>query len=228
MNFINDFISLLFAQLCFACGNSLFKNEEVICTKCLMHLPETNFHKEKNNPVSQVFWGRIPLESATALFYYRKGGSVQTLIHQLKYHGHQEIGDFFGKILGSKLLEEESYKTIDLIIPIPLHRKKLKKRGFNQAEVFALGLGKTMNIGVDTKSVIRAIETSTQTKKSRYKRWENVSEIFQVNNPESLANKHILLVDDVITTGATMEACLQVLHQIGNTRLSVASMAFAS
>lgn len=228
MNLIKDFISLFFPQLCFACGNSLFKNEEVVCTKCLMHLPETNFHKEKNNPVSQVFWGRIPLESATALFYYRKGGSVQALIHQLKYHGHKEIGEYFGKMLGSRLIEAEAYKSIDQIIPIPLHRKKLKKRGFNQAEVFAHGLGKTMNIEVNTKNVYRVIETSTQTKKSRYKRWENVSEIFQVNHPENLANKHILLVDDVITTGATMEACLQVLHHVENTKLSVASIAFAS
>lgn len=228
MNLINDFISLFFPRLCHVCENSLYRNEVVVCTKCLLHLPETNFHLEKDNSVSQVFWGRVPLESATAMYYYKKGGSVQTLIHQLKYHGHQEIGGFLGNHYGPKLLEKDIYKTIDQVIPIPLHRKKLKQRGFNQAELFARGLAKSMKLEIDTTNVYRAVASTTQTKKGRYKRWENVSDIFKMHAPEKLKGKHVLLVDDVITTGATMEACLQALSRVEDIKLSVASIAFAS
>ncbi|MCF8367652.1 MAG: ComF family protein [Bacteroidales bacterium] len=228
MNLIKDFISLFYPRLCYICENSLFKNEVVVCTRCALHLPETNFHLDEDNPVSRVFWGRVEIERATALYYYKKGGSVQTLIHQLKYHGHKEIGIYLGQLYGAQLMEVEDYKTMDMIIPIPLHKKKLKQRGFNQAETFARGLAGTMEKELVTDNVYRAIATSTQTKKGRYKRWENVSDIFRVREPENLANKHILLVDDVITTGATMEACLQTLKKINGTKLSVASIAFAS
>lgn len=195
---------------------------------CLYHLPKTNFHHEQDNPVSKVFWGRVNLESATSMYYYRKGGKVQHLIHQFKYKGYQEIGIFLGELFGSELKESDDFKSIDLIIPIPLHRKKLEKRGFNQSEVFAEGLGKSMNVEVDTKSVIRTVATSTQTRKSRYKRWENVNEIFQLKNPDKLAGKHVLVADDVITTGATMEACIQVIQQSPGVKVSVVSIGFAS
>jgi ComF family protein len=228
MNLINDFISLFFPITCPACGYNLFSNEKVICTKCLYHLPKTNFHMDKDNPVSKVFWGRVNIEFATAMFFYRKGGKVQQLIHQLKYKGHKEIGIILGELYGSELQTTDNFKEIDLIIPIPLHRKKLIKRGFNQSEVFAKGLSKSMKKEVDTNSVIRTVATSTQTRKSRYKRWENVNEIFEVKNPDKLTGKHILLVDDVITTGATMEACVQVILQAPGTKVSVASIGFAS
>ncbi len=228
MNLIDDFFSLLFPRTCYACGNNLFRNEKLVCMSCLFHLPKTNFHKDKSNPVSKTFWGRVNLESATALYFYKKGGKVQHLIHQLKYKGHKEIGVFLGEQYGTELMQTSNFNTVDLIIPIPLHRKKLRKRGFNQAETFAKGLSNSMNSELDTVSVIRNIATSTQTKKSRYKRWENVSEIFVLRNPKKLAGKHILVVDDVITTGATMEACVQTLHKVDNVKISVASIAFAS
>jgi ComF family protein len=228
MSLLDDFISLFFPKTCPACGNNLFNNEKVICTKCLYHLPKTNFHHDKDNPVSKVFWGRVNLESATSLYYYRKGGKVQHLIHQLKYQGYQEIGIFLGELFGSELKQADDFKSIDLIIPIPLHWKKLQKRGFNQAEVFANGLSKAMNVEVDTKSVIRTVATSTQTKKSRYKRWENVNEIFQLKNPDKLAGRHVLVADDVITTGATMEACIQVIQQSPGVKVNVVSIGFAS
>jgi len=228
MNLISDFASLFFPRTCFICGNSLFKNEEIACTRCMLHLPETGFHLEKDNPVHQVFWGRIHIEAATAIYYYKKGGSVQQLIHQMKYHGHSEIGIFLGKIYGQKLKTVPVFKDIQTIIPIPLHPKKERKRGFNQAEMFAIGLSEAMEVELDTKSVVRNIASSTQTKKSRYKRWENVSEIFGVKRPALLENKNILLVDDVITTGATMEACLTKLKTIPGIKISVASIAFAS
>jgi ComF family protein len=225
--FINDFVSLFFPKTCVVCGSSLFKNEAVICSRCFLRLPETNFHKYKENEVTQVFWGRIPLEAGTSLYYYKKGGSVQHLLHQFKYKGHREIGNYVGKYYGSHLKESPHFQSVDVIIPIPLHQKKLKTRGFNQAEQFATGLGQSMGVEVDAGNVIRNVETSTQTRKGRYKRWENVSEIFSVTQPFKLENKYILLVDDVITTGATMEACLQTLHKVNGARLGVASMAYA-
>jgi ComF family protein len=228
MNLMDDFFSLLFPRTCFACGNSLFKNEKVVCLSCLYHLPKTNFHKDKDNPASKTFWGRVNLEAATAMYFYKKGGKVQQLIHQLKYKGHQEIGIYLGELYGTELRACDIFNSIDLIVPIPLHPRKLKKRGFNQAEQFAKGLGKTMGVEVDSRSLIRNIDTYTQTKKSRYKRWENVSDIFFLRNPEKFGGKHILVVDDVITTGATMEACALTIKKLEDVKVSVASMAYAS
>jgi ComF family protein len=227
MNLLEDFIALFFPVTCAICGKSLFKNEAVICTPCFSHLPETNYHKQKENPVSRVFWGRVPVETGTALYFYKKGGSVQKLIHEMKYRGHKEIGTFLGKMYGTQLAEIEHFQSLDAIIPIPLHKKKLKKRGFNQAALFGQGLAEALKIEMDTRHVVRRVETATQTKKARYKRWENVSEIFHIDDPLALEGKHILLVDDVITTGATMEACLQTLIKVPGIRLSVASIAFA-
>ena len=228
MRYLNDFISLFYPRNCFGCGNQLVTNEKVLCTACHLNLPKTNFHLLKDNPINKVFWGRVEVESAASLYFYSKGGKVQNMIHQLKYKNHKEVGIYLGELLGNELMVSSLFKDVDLIIPIPLHKKKLRKRGFNQAEVFANGLGNAMNIVVDIHSVLRTIATSTQTKKGRYKRWENVNEIFKVINPDLLSGKHILLVDDVITTGATMEACIQVLKQIPDVNVSVGSIAYAA
>ena len=226
MTLFDDFIALFYPRTCMACGNTLFHNEEVVCTSCLLHLPRTGFHKIKDNPVAKVFWGRVNLESAAALYYYRKGGKVQHLIHQMKYSGHKEIGIFLGELYGSSLKKSKYFETVDTVIPIPLHKNKLKKRGFNQAEMFAKGIANTMDIEIDTDSVYRDVETSTQTKKSRYKRWENVSDIFKLRDLDALSEKHVLVVDDVITTGSTMEACVNTLQKVPGIRISVASIGF--
>lgn len=227
MNLVNDFISLFFPRTCYACGNNLFQNEKIICTSCLLHLPKTNFHKSTDNPVSKVFWGRVNITTATSMYYYRKGGKVQHLISQLKYKGHKEIGIFLGELFGSQLIEVPEYNAVDLIIPIPLHKSKLKKRGFNQAELFARGLSHSMHKEIDVKSLVRQVATSTQTKKTRYKRWENVSEIFSLEIPENITGKKILVVDDVITTGATMEAFIQAIQKAADVEVSAVSIAFA-
>lgn len=224
---MNDFVSLFYPRICFACGNNLFSNESLICTSCLYHLPKTNFHKDKNNPVSKVFWGRVNIETAAAFYYYRKGGKVQHLLHQMKYKGHREIGTFIGKLYGTELSEIKHFSELDTIIPVPLHPTKLRKRGFNQAEMFANGLAEGLHKKVNARSAERIIATSTQTKKSRYKRWENVSDIFKLKNPDDLSGQSILAVDDVITTGATMEAFVRCLLQIPDVKVSVASIAFA-
>jgi ComF family protein len=191
-------------------------------------MPETNFHSDPDNPVARVFWGRVGVRAATALFFYKKGGAVQQLIHQLKYRGHKEIGIHLGKLLGSEIKHQPFFDGIDCIVPIPLHRKKKKMRGFNQAELIGLGVSQALEIPMNVKTVIRQIASDTQTRKGRYNRWENVSEIFLVKDDTALQDKHVLVVDDVITTGATMEACLQALSRVPGITLSVACIAFAS
>ena len=226
-NFISDFISLLYPRLCFACGNSLFRNEQVICTHCLFELPKTNFHKHPDSPLDKVFWGRVPIECTSALYYFSKGGKVQHLIHQLKYKGQKEVGIYMGKLLGADLKTEPGFQTIQSIIPVPLHPRKQRKRGYNQSEQVGLGLSESMGIELDTTSFIRTVATETQTRKSRFARYENVKEIFKVTNPSKLENKHLLLVDDVITTGATLESCANILLNIQGVKISIGAIAYA-
>ena len=227
MILIDDFISLLFPRICAACGNSLWKQEETVCLSCEFHLPRTNFHLSLENPVSRLFWGRVNLESASAYVYFNKGNRVQRLIHQLKYKGRKDIGIYFGRQYGQHLRYSPFFQTAQLIVPVPLHTKKLMQRGYNQSEQFAIGLGESMKIPVDPDAICRRKETETQTKKSRFRRWQNVAEVFEVKDPRSLEMKHVLLVDDVITTGATLESCIRALSPIHAIRISVATIAVA-
>ncbi len=228
MTYLNDFISLLYPKLCAACEDVLLRNENVICTSCLFHLPKTNYHKYADNPVSKTFWGRIPIESAASLYYFTKLGAVQNMIHQFKYKGDKKIGVYLGKMYGLELKKSDLFSKIDVIIPVPLHPKKEKKRGFNQSLIFAQGLSDSMQKPIDSISLIRTYASETQTKKTRFKRWENVKEIFSLQNAEHLAGKNILLVDDVITTGATIEACGGLLLGIKGVKLYIVSIAVAS
>jgi ComF family protein len=227
-SYIDDLISLFYPRICLACGNTLFRQEDTICTYCLFHLPKTNFHKEADNPVSRIFWGRVPLYSAAAYYHFGKGGKVQHLIHQLKYKGHQEIGVYIGKLYGLELLESPLFSGVDFIMPVPLHLSKLRKRGYNQSELFAAGLCNSLPARLDIHSLYRRLASETQTRKSRFSRWENVKEIFALRDEEKLTGKHLLLVDDVITTGATIEACASMLLKIPDVRVSVAALACAN
>jgi len=227
MILIDDFISLLFPRICAACGNSLWKQEETVCLSCEFHLPRTNFHLSLENPVSRLFWGRVNLESASAYVYFNKGNRVQRLIHQLKYKGRKDIGIYLGRQYGHHLRYSPFFQTVQLIVPVPLHTKKLMQRGYNQSEQIAIGLGESMKISVDPDAICRRKETETQTKKSRFRRWQNVAEVFEVKDPGSLEMKHVLLVDDVITTGATLESCIRVLSPIHGIRISVVTIAVA-
>jgi ComF family protein len=227
MQLLDDFLSLFYPSVCYACGSSLFQQEEIICTSCLYHLPRTNFHRDPENPVAQTFWGRISVHSATSYYYFSKKGNVQHLLHHLKYKGRKEIGVYIGRQFGYELKEADLFKTSEVIIPVPLHPKKLKKRGYNQSEQFAFGLASAMNIELDVSSLIRCKPSETQTKKSRFRRWENVKDIFTITPGAKLAGRHILLVDDVITTGATLEACAEALFKIPSIKLSIATIAYA-
>jgi len=227
-DFWDDFISLLFPRLCYACGNYLLRNESLICTECYVVIPRTNYHNEPDNPVEQLFWGRCMIEKAAAFSYYNKGSRIRNLIHNLKYKGIREIGNELGKIYGATLKASGFMNDIDLIIPVPLHQSKKRIRGFNQSETISTGIGEAASLPVEIQSLIRVKVSATQTKRSRFERWTNVEGIFKVVNPEIIAGKHILLVDDVITTGSTIEACANELLKIGNVKVSVVALAYAA
>lgn len=221
---LNDFLSLIFPKVCFACGKSLYKKEDCICTHCLFHLPKTNFHLYADNPVVKLFWGRVNIFSGASFLSFAKGSRVQHLIHQFKYRGKKEIGLSLGKRYGNELKQSSLFSSINLITPVPLHKEKLKKRGYNQSDFFARGLSEAFE--TEHKNILmRTRSTETQTKKSRFARWKNVEEIFQITEPETVRGKHVLLVDDVVTTGATLEACAQKILEVPDTKVSVATIA---
>lgn len=225
--YLADFVSLLFPELCTACGESLVAGEHLMCTDCLYNLPFTHFHLQPDNIVARQFWGKIPVEGAYALYYFNKGGKIQNLMHQFKYKGVQQIGNLLGNIAGGQLVNNEILKSADLIIPVPLHKNRLRKRGYNQSACFAEGLAEKLNIPVEMNNLVRINATETQTHKSRFARFENMKEVFAVINPERLINKHVLLVDDVVTTGSTLEACGVELLKIEGLKLSIATIAYA-
>lgn len=224
---IADFIALIFPNICLSCGKSLYKNEQSICTYCCYHLPKTNFHLDSQNPVAKIFWGRVPVFSAAAFYHFNKGSKVQNLIHHLKYKGQKHLGVTLGKLYGHDLKYSDDFNTVTTIIPVPLHSKRQKKRGYNQSECFAEGLAESLNAQLVTNNLYRAVESSTQTKKSRFSRWQNVESIFQLKNATALEGQHILLVDDVVTTGATLEACAQTLSSIKDIKISIVTIAYA-
>lgn len=202
-------------------------SEQHICTTCQLDLPLTNFHAQIENPLEKIFWGRTKLERAFSFVYFKKGGSVQKMLHQLKYKGNTKLAEYLGLLYGTSLQQTITDENIKGIIAIPLHKSKFKKRGYNQSELFALGLSRALQKDNLSSYVVRNKATETQTKKARYDRWQNVESIFSVLNPDGLKNKHVLLVDDVITTGSTIEACANELLQIEGCKVSVASIAVA-
>ena len=225
--YLSHFVDLLFPRLCQACKANLLGTEDLICTDCLYNLPYTNFHLQAGNIVAQQFWGKVKLEHAYALLYFEKGGKVQHLMHQFKYRGMQKIGNKLGSIAGAQLLQTPMLQTVDHIIPVPLHKSRMRERGYNQSANFAKGLASTLQATVLENNLVRAVKTSTQTRKSRFARFENMQQVFALARPEELQGKHILLVDDIITTGSTLEACAQELLKVPGLKLSIATIAYA-
>jgi len=226
-SYLADFVSLLFPELCAACRESLVANEHLLCTDCRFNLPYTNFHLQADNIVARQFWGKINIEAAFALFYFNKGGKIQNMLHQLKYNGQQQIGNLLGNIAGGQLIKNEIFNNVDYIIPVPLHKKRFRERGYNQSTRFAEGLADKLNAVVEEGNLVRVKSTETQTHKSRFARFENMQEVFRVINPEKLKGKHVLLVDDVVTTGSTLEACGEQLLKVEGLKLSIATIAYA-
>lgn len=228
-NIFADFISLLFPQECLACSELLGRGEKSICTDCRINLPYTNSHlvAGTDNELLQRFYNKVPIKHAFAYLYFTRSGRVQKLLHALKYQGHEEVGETLGNWYAAELKENNYSQQWDLVIPVPLHALKLKKRGYNQSDSFAKGLAQILKIEWQPHILKRLANTSTQTKKTRLERWQNVGELFRVENPSAIQNKHILLVDDVMTTGATLEACALVLLKAGAQEVSVAAIAAA-
>jgi len=224
----SDFFNLFFPRKCNHCGNNLDKTETEVCKKCLFEIPKTKFHTDPDNPVNKTFWGRVNIEFATSAFYFTKKSILQNLLHHIKYHNKKELAFELGKYLGTELLLTNNFKGCDIIIPVPLHPAKKKKRGYNQSEWIAKGISKKLDIPVNAIILNRHINSKSQTKKNREERWENVRSAFNVKVPDKLSKKHILLIDDVITTGATIEACASQLIELLGTKVSIASLAYAT
>ena len=224
---VRDFIHLFYPDCCSACANALVKGERVICTECLMELPQTNYHLDPGNLLRRRLEGRIPLKHVLAFLKFTKNGRIQHLLHNLKYRHQPEIGVALGKLYGHRLNEAGLKLGVDMLVPVPLHATRLRKRGYNQSTKFAEGLAEILKIPVYERALIRKSRTDTQTRKNKLRRWENVSEVFDVVDAQAISGKHILIADDVITTGATVEACGQVLLAKGAGAISIACIAEA-
>ena len=222
-----DVWDFLFPRYCAICGQRLLRNEKCLCLDCLRKLPRTNLHTLSDNVIEKNLWGRLPVERASSFLYYSKGGSVQKLLFELKYYHNADIGIYLGRCMASELLPSGFFEGIDYIVPVPLHPKRLRERGYNQSEMLSRGISDVTHIPLNTSWIQRKQATQTQTHKSRFDRWENVKDVFQLNCDVSLEHCHLLLVDDVMTTGATLTACADVFRKIPGLRISVLTLALA-
>lgn len=222
---LSDVLHLFYPHICKGCGSDLLEEADLLCLKCIINLPKTNFAQFSNNPIEKIFVGRIVVEAAHSEFYFSKESIIQQLIHQLKYKGNKEIGIYLGELMGKSLVASNRFSNIDALIPLPLYPDKEHKRGYNQAAIICDGMSAVMNVPVLKNIVLRQRYTDTQTKKHRIERWENVAGSFIIKNENKLKGKNVLLIDDVITTGATLEACGSMLTAIENVKLSIATLA---
>lgn len=226
-NPFSSLLDIMYPNLCVVCGNSLTTSEKHLCLSCLYNIPKTNFHLLPNNPLEQRFWGKSPVTRATAFFFYEKGSSFQKILHQLKYKGNKEMGYELGKHAGIDLLDSPDFVSVDVIVPVPLHPKRYQQRGYNQSEWIAKGLAESMDKPIDTANLLRVKENTSQTQKSVYDRYKNTEGIFKLVDNTLFAGKHILLVDDVLTTGSTLEACIQELLKTDDVKISIFTLASA-
>jgi ComF family protein len=221
-------LHLVFPHVCEGCGTDILQQDHFLCLRCLSDLPQTSFHIHSHNPVEKAFWGRLPVTSATAQYYFTRQSVIQHLMHQIKYKGNKELGYYLGKLMGTALGATNRFAYADALVPLPLFPAKEKKRGYNQAKILCEGMASVMIKPVIDNVVYRAVHTETQTKKNRVERWQNIEKGFALSNSHLIEGKHLILVDDVITTGATLEACGRALLQCNDVQLSVASLCFSS
>ena len=223
---LNDLLHLFFPHTCVGCGSDVLDQQQLLCLRCLNELPATNFFDQPGNPVEQVFYGRIPVQNAGAGYFFTKDSLIKNIIAQLKYRGNREIGVYLGKLIGNLLQNSPRFAGVDVLVPLPLNPRREKKRGYNQATAICNGIASVWNKPVSENNAIRKVYTETQTHKNRVSRWQNMDGIFAINDPSLLQNKHVLLVDDVVTTGATLEACGSEILKISGTTLSIATLAY--
>jgi|TARA_B110000971_G_scaffold219256_1_gene259926 ComF family protein len=226
MNFLKDLFYLFYPSICSNCSEQLLQNENVICTFCRHDLPLTNFTSYTKNKVSAIFFGRVTIEKAYSLLLFRKEGITKNLIHDLKYRGNEGVGIFFGNWLGEILMKNKEFSTVDLIVPVPIHLKRKKIRGYNQVTKFGERLSTYLNIPFIEDVLVRQSSTKTQTLKARFERFNDLETKFLVNNTTQFKGKHLLIIDDVITTGATLEACASALLKTPNIKISILTMAY--
>ena len=220
-NIFHSVLNLFFPDLCVVCNDRLTEGEQHICTDCLILLPRTNFHLQPDNRLEQFFAGRIPFQHIAAYAYFVKGGSIQSVIHELKYKRNPQIGHYIGQLCGENLRGSSFIADIDILVPVPLHPKREKERGYNQSLEICKGISEVTGIPIDSNTLIRKVNNKSQTKNSRFDRWKNVEDIFSITDSTAFQNKHILLVDDVITTGSTLESCAKEILKCDGARISI-------
>lgn len=223
---LKNIFNIFFPEICVTCENQLIQGEELLCISCRADLPVTNFSSWKNNKVELSFQGRIPIESATSLLYYKRKGNVQRLIHQLKYKNRQKIGKILGQWLAEDMIDHNRFDKFDFIIPVPLHPDKLRKRGYNQVTTFGKSMATKLGSTLLENVLVCISKSKTQTFKNRFERTLNIEDKFDISDSDMLKNKHVLLIDDIITTGSTLEACSIQLLRIPNIKISIATIAY--
>jgi len=225
-NYLNAFLHLLYPQICFGCGTDQVEKNMPLCPKCIQDLPTTDFFSINENPVEKIFWGRVPVQSAGALLFFTKDSLVQTLMAQLKYHHNKKVGILFGQLMGQAIAAEKKFEQIDMLIPIPILDSKINSRGYNQSQVIAMGIQQVWNRTILDDVLIKKSWSNSQTKKDRTARLQQVPDLFILNHPNRIEGKNILLVDDVITTGATLEAAIETLMAGSPASVSIAVAAY--
>lgn len=224
----DSLLHLAFPHVCEGCGNDVPDHDTMLCLKCFSALPATDFHLYPSNPIEKMFWGRLPVTHATAQYYFTKESLIQHLMHQFKYRGNKELGLFLGRLIGASLKSTNRFRDIAALVPLPLFPSKEQKRGFNQATILCNGIAEILDKPVLKDVIVRTMHTESQTKKSRVERWQNMEGRFELIDKKAINEKHILLVDDVVTTGATLEACGRELTEAENVQLSIATLCFSS
>lgn len=226
--FLSKLLDFIAPRACVCCGCRLSADEEALCAVCNMHLPRTGYEKTPaDNPLNRLFWGKLPIERASALFFYHAHSSSGNILYALKYRGHAEVGEMMGRMIAKEWQAEDFFDGIDMIVPVPLARSRERKRGYNQSREIARGISCVTGIPVNVDAVVRTSFKVSQTHLSLWERMENVDDVFSLKSVDGLAGKHILLIDDVITTGATITACAMAMKVADNVRFSVLSIGFA-
>jgi ComF family protein len=224
--FLRSLLQLFFPHNCCGCNSNLLSDDFLFCLYCEAGMPLTRFEDFERNPVERIFWGRVEIQAAAAHVYFTRGSSIQHCLHLLKYKKRKEVGEYFGLRMGKAIRQSGRFELCEIIVPLPLFPSREKKRGFNQSRVIAECISAQLHIPVVADAVIRTKKTETQTRKSRIQRWKNIEHAFEILNQQTVRGKHILLVDDVITTGASLEACALALQKISGVRVSIYCMAY--
>ncbi len=227
LNPVSALLNIMYPHVCLICDEVLMQDEKFLCLSCRYNIPKTNYHLDIDNAVEKRFWGKFSFFRGTAFFFFQKGSSFQKVLHALKYKGEKELGMVLGKYAGLDLMESPDFASVDIIVPVPLHPKKLKKRGYNQSEWIGKGLSEVMEKPLEVNNLVRIKENVSQTRKSVYDRYVNTDGIFDINDRKMFEGKHVLLVDDVLTTGSTLEACAQALLNTKNIKISIFALAMA-